>query len=397
MSLLGREERGKAAIRMGLAANSWIQTAYAQARFLDEVTGPEVTRRISDTVLRVSLLTPFTQAGRNAFGIEFTLFVSSLRDKKFADLPKGMQEQMRNHSIGEGTWNIIRETKLHEDPETGVAFIRAEDIEARTDLAPGVGRDAATRLMHMRETLTDFAVPTSSLRARAFLKGKSEPGTPGGEILASFAQFKSFPVTIMHNHIGRFLLDPAATAAGKVGNIANLIIGATVMGALATQLSDISKLRDPRPMTTAAFWGAAMLKGGGLGIYGDFFFSRLNRFGSGLESTIAGPSAGALSDLRNLTFGNLSELIEGEDTNFGSELVKFMARYAPGTSIWYLRASLERNIFDNLQRWMDPSADRKMRRRMQSHAKEYGAGSWWEPGQDAPHRAPDLSNILREQ
>tara|TARA_R100001163_G_scaffold65178_1_gene61482 strand:+ start:2516 stop:4990 length:2475 start_codon:yes stop_codon:yes gene_type:complete len=396
MSPLGREERGRAAVRMGMAADTWIQTAYAQARFFDEVTGPEITRRISDTVLRVSGLTPFTQAGRNAFGIEFINFISQSVGKKFDELPAGLKEQMRNNGIGEDIWNTIRTTPLHTDPDTGLQFLRPQDIEMREGLAPGVGRNAATRLMAMKEVLTDFAVPTSSLRARTFLKGGTKPGTLHGEVLASFAQFKSFPVTFLHNHIGRFVFDPNSSGFGRAKNIANLMIGATIMGALTTELSDIAKGRDPRPMDTTAFWGAAMLKGGGLGIYGDFLFDQLNRFGSGLSQTVAGPAVGFFDDLRNLTFGNIGQLIEGKDTNFGSELVRFMSRYTPGTSIWYLRGALERVVFDNLQRWMDPQADRKIRRRIQRYERNYGASTWWESGEMLPSRAPNLENALGE-
>lgn len=168
------------------------------------------------------------------------------------------------------------------------------------------------------------------------------------------------------------------------------------MGALTTELSDIAKGRDPRPMDTTAFWGAAMLKGGGLGIYGDFFFDQLNRFGSGLSQTVAGPAVGFYDALRNLSFGNISQIIEGKDTNFGSELVRFMSRYTPGTSIWYLRGALERVVFDNLQRWMDPQADRKIRRRIQRYERNYGASTWWESGEMLPSRAPNLENALGE-
>ena len=166
------------------------------------------------------------------------------------------------------------------------------------------------------------------------------------------------------------------------------------MGALTTELSDIAKGRDPRPMNTSAFWGAAMLKGGGLGIYGDFFFDQLNRFGSGLSETVAGPSVGFYDTLRNLTIGNFFQFIESEDTNIGSELVRFLSRYTPGTSIWDLRGALERVVFDNLLRWVDPRADRKIRQRIRRHERNYGASTWWEQGEMLPDRAPNLENVL---
>ena len=42
-------------------------------------------------------------------------------------------------------------------------------------------------------------------------------------------------------------------------------------------------------MTSPEFWGAALLQGGGLGIFGDFMVSSVSRGGRGIEETVAGP------------------------------------------------------------------------------------------------------------
>ena len=87
----------------------------------------------------------------------------------------------------------------------------------------------------------------------------------------------------------------------------------------------MSKGRDPRPMEGPEFWGAAFLQGGGLGIYGDFLFSDVNRFDRGLAETIAGPVVGFADDVRKLTIGNVTQAIKGEDTNAASEFINFAA------------------------------------------------------------------------
>ena len=389
---LNIEERGRLAVRLGLGADNWIQTAYAQARMFDEVTGPEITRRISDTVMRVSGLSPWTQAGRQAFGIEFTGYLTENIGKRFDELDSGLQDVMRQHGIGADRWDIIRATPLYKDADSGLTILRLLDIENRTDLAPGLARELSTQAMSMVEMLTDMAVPVSTTRAKATLRGNVKPGSLIGEIAGSFTQFKNFPVTIMHEHMHRyFLMDGAAS---KTKYMMNFAIGTTVMGALALQLKDMAKGRDPRPMDNTAFWLAAGLQGGGLGIFGDFMFSQVNRMGSGLKGTIAGPSIGMLDDLRNLTFGNAVELSQGKDTNFGSESVKFLSKYTPGSSIWYLRAGLERHFFDRLQDWVDPDAAKKFRRKVKLYEREYGQGMWWAPNENLPSRAPNFANAL---
>ena len=388
---LNIEERGKLAVRLGLGADNWIQTAYAQARMFDEVTGPEITRRISDTVMRISGLSPWTQAGRAAFGIEFTGYLTENIGKRFDELNSGLQDVMRQHGIGADRWDIIRATPLYKD-DSGLTILRLLDVENRTDLAPGLARELSTQAMSMVEMLTDMAVPVSTTRAKATLRGNVKPGSLIGEIAGSFTQFKNFPVTIFHEHIHRYMLMDGA--ASKTKYMMNFVIGTTVMGALALQLKDMAKGRDPRPMDNPAFWTAAMLQGGGLGIFGDFMFSQVNRMGSGLKGTIAGPSIGMLDDLRNLTFGNAAELSQGKDTNFGSESVRFLSKYTPGSSIWYLRAGLERHLFDRLQDWIDPDAAKKFRRKVKLYDSRYGQGMWWMPNENLPSRAPNFANAL---
>ena len=389
---LNIEERGRLAVRLGLGADNWIQTAYAQARIFDEVTGPEITRRISDTVMRISGLSPWTQAGRQAFGIEFTGYLTENIGKRFDELNSGLQDVMRQHGIGADRWDIIRATPLYKDADSGLTILRLLDVENRTDLAPGLARELSTQAMSMVEMLTDMAVPVSTTRAKATLRGNVKPGSLIGEIAGSFTQFKNFPVTIMHEHMHRYML--MENGASKAKYMINFVIGTTVMGALALQLKDMAKGRDPRPMDNPAFWLAAVLQGGGLGIFGDFMFSQVNRMGGGLKGTIAGPSIGMLDDLRNLTLGNAVELSQGEDTNFGSESVRFLSKYTPGSSIWYLRAGLERQLFDRLQDWVDPDAAKKFRRQEQMYAKKYGQGMWWAPNENLPRRAPNFENAL---
>lgn len=168
------------------------------------------------------------------------------------------------------------------------------------------------------------------------------------------------------------------------------------MGALALQLKEMSKGRDPRPMTSPEFWGSALMQSGGLGIFGDFLMSDHNRFDGGLAQTIAGPVVGLGEDILKLSIGNVQQAIEGEDTNFASDMVGFAGRYTPGSSLWYTRLALERNILQQLQQMADPKAARKFRNIERKYARDYNQSYWWRPGSAVPDRSVDLSNIFEE-
>ena len=390
VSPLGAEEKGRLAVRLGLTAEGWSTLAAAQMRYTGDISGPEVTRRIADFVMRASLLSPWTQAGRWAFGMEFLGKLADDAGKSFKELDPVFRKALDRYNLGGEYWDIIRQTELYD--YKGAKFLRAEDIEFRTDIDPRLARDLATRVMAMVETETNFAVPSTSIRGRAALTGDVQPGTLGGELVRSFAMYKNFGVTLVNTHIMRGAATPGVKGKGRY--FADLLISTTIMGALAIQLKEMSKGRDPRSMEDPEFWGAAFLQGGGLGIYGDFLFSDVNRFDRGLGETIAGPVVGFVGDLRNLTIGNISEAVRGEDTKAASEMINFAARYAPGASLWYMRLGLERMVFDQAKLWADPKASSKMRSNVRKYQREYGQDYWWSPGQTQPSRAPDLDNLF---
>jgi hypothetical protein len=389
---LKAEEKGKLAVRLGLIAEGWTTVAAAQMRYVGDVSGPEITRRIADFVMRASFLSPFTQAGRWAFGMEFLGYLGDQIPKTFDQLDKPIRESLERYGIGSDKWDIIRSTDLYE--HDGATFLSHENIAARTDIDSDTARDLSLRVLEMINTETNFAVPSASLRGKVALIGNTNPGTIAGELSRSFAMYKNFATTVMNTHLMRGVTQKGAARKGTY--LADLIITGTLMGALALQLKEMSKGRDPRPMTSPQFWGAALMQSGGLGIFGDFLMSDHNRVGGGLAQTIAGPVVGLGEDILKLSIGNVQQAIEGEDTNFASDMVGFAGRYTPGSSLWYTRLALERNILQQLQQMADPKAARKFRGIERRYAREYNQSYWWRPGSAVPDRSVDLSNIFEE-
>lgn len=383
---LSASEKGKIAVSQGLIAQGWTAVAAAQMRFVGDVSGPEITRRISDFVMRASLLSPHTQANQWAFGMSFTSYVAQNRNKAWQALPDDLRKTFENYGFNQDRWDIIRATRPME--YEGETFLTAPDIESRTDIQPKLAMDLSTRYLEMINAETNFAVPTASLRGRVLLTGDSRPGTLGGEIGRSFAMYKNFGVTLVNTHIARAMAQPGRAAKGTY--MADLIISTTMMGALAMQLKEMAKGRDPRPMDSPEFWGAAFLQGGGLGIYGDFLFSDTTRYGGGLEATIAGPVVGLANDIKNLTIGNIQQAARGEDTNAATEAIAFAARYTPGSSIFYIRAALERMVVDRLEMMIDPQSIKDMQQLERKYMRDYGQQYWWRPGQLTPERGPDI-------
>ena len=336
-------------------------------------------------MLRGVGLSHWTQASRQTFGIEFLGWLGDQAAKKFDDLPDATRNTLEKYGIGSDRWDIIRNTDLED--YKGNKFVRPSNIEDRTDLAPGLGREIATQILTMIEQETTQAIPQATIRSRAFLRGGTKKGTIAGEIIEGFAQFKSFPTTIIQNNLQRYM-----TLEGwgnKVQYGLDFFVTMAIAGALGLQGREMLKGRDPMDMMDPKFWGKAILTGGGTGIIGDFFFANRNEYGRGLGATLAGPQVGFINDFLNLTVGNAYEFAMGEDTKIGRESVTFLQRYFPGSSAWYGRLALERLAWDNLKKMVDPEADASFRRFQRKRLREFNQEHWWAPGENLPERAPE--------
>jgi hypothetical protein len=155
--------------------------------------------------------------------------------------------------------------------------------------------------------------------------------------------------------------------------------------------------RDPRNLNPLEKHGAknllaALLKGGALGIYGDFIFNEASANGRSMVETMAGPVAGAIAGIDAATRGNLIQFLRGDETNAGAELTRVARGLIPGSNLWYAKAALDHLIFQELQNHFSPGYLARTRAKAQ---REFGTTWWWAPGQDLEQaRMPNLGNIV---
>lgn len=167
----------------------------------------------------------------------------------------------------------------------------------------------------------------------------------------------------------------------------------TIMGALAVQLKEMVKGRDPRPMDDVKFWQAAAMQGGGIGIFGDFFSANTSRAGGGLAETLGGPVVGLAGDVGRAIISNAARVNEGKAPLIGRDIANLGRRYNPAATFWPTRVALDRMIWDQMQQLLDPESEEQMRKAEKKQRKEYGNQSWWRRGDPLPARGPDLGNI----
>lgn len=382
------------AVRSMLGLDAALQTLHRTAKENRSFDARAWTGFIADRVLTYGMLTPWTQAGKIVAGLDLMGFLHDIKDKVFADLPKATQRALESHGFDATSWDAIRVADAWE-PKTGARYLRPQEIEAVA------GREMAERYLGMVLREVRYAVPESFVAARAVTGGKMRPGTVSGELWRSMAQFKGFGVAVIMLQANRIARELMAGDRSAYGYTATLLLTSTILGAFAMALKDVKDGRDPRKIldektyVDPAFWGAAFLQAGGLGIYGDFLFSNTGRGGTSLTKTLGGPLADRVDNLLGLTMGNVLQRVRGEKTNAGRELSRAIRTNTPGANLLWTNLIFQRVLMDKLQKLMDPEAYVAFRRQMMVRQKDYHQEYWWPPGENVPRRPPDLSRSFQ--
>lgn len=366
-------EDQRMAARIGLISDSWIQTAHSSNRYGD-VVGVGTSSKVANAVMRASLLEPWTNSGRKAFGMEYAGVLADNFGKTFDQLDDALKESFQRNDILPDDWDAFRKTEVLE--HRGAVFA---DLTA----------DESSKFHAMILMETDIAIPSPDATVRAITTGGLSRNTAEGQLWRSAFMVKSFPITIATTHFYRAAYQ--ATLKDKLSYSAQLLATTTALGGVALIAKDIAAGRDPRPVDDPKFFVSALQQGGGLGIFGDFVFSDVNRFGGGIVETIIGPIGDTVDTGIRFTIGNVREAVQGEETNVLGEAGKIVERYTP--NVWQI-ALFKQALFDQYEMMADPDAQLKFRRLIRKREKEYNQEYWWRPGEFTPRRAPEFGNVI---
>ena len=301
--------------------------------------------------------------------MEFSALLADNFQKSFANLETGIQDAFGRYGITEQDWDVFR---------------KQPPLMLRGAPYADMTQDGGVKFHQMVLSETDFAVPTPDARVRAVTTMGTSRATVSGMGIRTIMQLKSFPITILMGHMMRIAYQD--TNGKKLQYFGGLMATTTLLGGIAIQAKDLAAGREPRPILDSEgspekFIGAAMLQGGGMGIFGDFIFSDANRFGSGPLATAFGPTGQFVDRTWKFGAGNIQQAWKGEETNVLGEAIDFTERYTP--DIWQIQ-TLKNAMFDQLELMADPDAQRKYNRIMRNRMRDYDQGYWWEPGEPLP-------------
>lgn len=368
------------------------------ARFSPDDTIPGALNRATNTFFRWNLLAQWTDSMRRSTLEAMSHYWGGIADRSYAQLSDRNRMALARFRIGEKEWGVISKGISEADGRKFMTpqAVREMDLDAFRPLATDRIREAkaaavkagkpeqadasirkilddtrsqiANRLQQFYADDLDSAVISPDARTQAFIRQGQQSGTPIGEALRMFWQFKSFGIAIMQRAFLRELrgYGPKASVSQAKG-IALLMLGSLGFGYMAMTLKDLIKGKTPRPLDSLKTWTAAMAQGGGLGIYGDFLFGESSRMGGGFLETLGGPTVGKLADAKRL----FDSARSGEDV--GAQGLRFVVSNTPGNNLFYTRMAMDYLFLYELQETMNPGYLRRMERR----AEEEQGQQWW--------------------
>lgn len=152
----------------------------------------------------------------------------------------------------------------------------------------------------------------------------------------------------------------------------------TLFGYMSKTAKDLMRGELPKPVTDPKVLTAAMLQGGGFGLYGDFFLGAQNRFGS--ESNIVnilGPTASNLEETSDLIAMLLD--VEGkQQADAGGQAFKLLRSNTPFANVFYLKPVVDYLITWRMQELSSPGYLQRMEARAEA---QRGVEFWYRPSE----------------
>lgn len=338
------------ASRIGVVSE-FAQASLANSRFSETSAG--ALQGLASGIIRASGLSSWTNALRSSFGLELAGKLGDFIGKSFDDIP--FNKMMEEYGISRADWDSIAD--IPKKNVDGAEFI---DLKAIQDANEEVGYKLSE--MIQQEMNAFVVMPTD--RVRLYTTAGEQKGTGLGETARNVALFKSFPIAITMLHLNRM---GQMGAGGKLAYASSGIVLGAVFGQISLWAHDLVTGKSPRSIDRAAAPMEAILKSGGLGIFGDVFLGEeKSRYGHSWASSLMGVPATTIEDIGKSIIEPAVALATMDKDKGKKSMVNIYNRaknYIPGQNLWYTRYLMQQTIGNTMGELIDPDFKKKQRRR----------------------------------
>jgi hypothetical protein len=345
---------GKVGKNIEIAARLGVVSEFANAsltntRYAEMGTG--FFQRRAENVIRASGLGAWTNALRVSFGLEVVGSFAENAGKTFDNIPfRGMLDE---YGITAKDWDTIRKTK----PKTikKAKFMDVEEIYKADE-------ELGYKVSNMLNNEMNAFVVAPGYRARVFTTWGKEKGTLAGEAARNMMLFKSFPVSVTMMHLNRM---GTMSKGGKTAYTAGVMTTGVVFGTMALYAHDVVTGKTPRKLDRWQMIPEAILKSGGLGMFGDMFLGeQKTRYGHSWTGQLVGVPQSTIEDIGG-TLADTYKAAVGEQSPQKSIANTYnrAKNYIPGQNLWYTRLGIEQTMGRVIGEMIDPDYHKKIRRR----------------------------------
>jgi len=379
--------RAAAAREIGFMAHSLMTNV--NSRYVEDVRPSMFSRRALDKMLEWQGVDRWTIGHKRALAEMISHHLGEHSNLPFDQLPMELSTKLNRYDFRAPEWDAIRSTMRKVDGEWSV--ITPDGIGDMPDAVAGqvvaangdrvtpanVARlkdELSNRWSAMIVDATDRGIPTPGIFEKELATRGGDRGTLTRELNSLFMTFKGFPMTAALRTIGRLKQINSDYAAlpwysrPHMLMIPSLIAEATVLGYISMWAKDTLNLRSRRelfdqegkPVYSTIL--AAMQRGGGLGIYGDFLFSEFNKRSKNILQAAAGPVLGnavpigaMITQLPAYLGGDPG--IKGETLKY--DAFRFVDQNTPFIGFIGVRAILDHYILWNIREMLSPGVLRR--------------------------------------
>ena len=355
-----------------------------------------------DLFFRLNGLTGTTDIARASNERMIAAEMGMYSNRSYGELKPNYRDVLGMHGIDEARWDVLRQASVtqingqpyitgdsvRDMPDEAFAPLvqdRLDAIAGRRDYAEratAILRDAKRKLeLDVYAFFADevsYGVVTPDAATEYWTTGGGKrSGTQAGELFRMIWQYKGTPVAFIQRPLARAVHGRAWTNPlkdpTKYTHLGTGIVALMIAGYMSMTLKDALRgywpPRDPKDPRTLT---AALLQSGALGLYGDYIFSQVNRFGGSPLESASGPSIGTLSDLLSIGMDARDFAMSGGEDGFSAaRALSWTAGNIPFANLFYVKPALDYVLMDSLREYLSPGYQRRQERdRIRQYVQE---------------------------
>ena len=233
----------------------------------------------------------------------------------------------------------------------------------RVNMSDAAAREEiATKLWRYYADRERYAVLNPGIQEQYYLTGGAtmRPDQTLGIAFRLMAQFKSYVVGSIERLWGREIYGGQG-GYGAVSGLVQFAGAAIILGTVAEMLRDIPKNTNPFKRfehDPVAYLKAGAVRGGAVGVLGDFLLNEYSRHGQRLGDYVAGPTIGGTFQE---TLAAISQAQQGKDPS--GTLINLARTNLPLQNVWFAKTALDYLIWHRIMDYANPGYSSRIRRR----------------------------------